>query len=332
MAKNTLPVDFKDDIMNSSMGGKRRYRMINNSDGTISLEDVTKYDQVGSNFGASQMNATNEAVNAAADAGKIIDDIDAINNVTQEGYIAGARALKQVNNSLTASDNLKFQFATDGEGRYGYLGADDSFIPFKSGGDSIILASNGVTSYTFDRDYDKVYVFVTNGQAQNYASGLSKPTCTSSEISITEISKLLYTSNVNGIVLYELSNVKAGQSASFSYQKHMLMIDGLNLNFELIASIAGQVNITTDKDYKYVVAVTSLSSVQNAVTSTFTATSSDEVGIIARNLANYATGNANRTSIKMLVDLKKNSTINIKNSGNGSVTDNRYANIVIGLY
>ena len=100
MAKNTLPVDFKDDIMNNAMGGKRRYRVINNSDGTISLEDATTYDQVGSNFGAGQMNATNEAVNAAADAGKIIDDIEVIRNVTKEGYVAGALALKQVDNSL----------------------------------------------------------------------------------------------------------------------------------------------------------------------------------------------------------------------------------------
>ena len=35
-----------------------------------------------------------------------------------------------INNSLTASDNSQFQFVTDGEGNYGYLGADDSFIPF----------------------------------------------------------------------------------------------------------------------------------------------------------------------------------------------------------
>ena len=41
-------------------------------------------------------------------------------------------AIDKVNESLVASDNLKFRFATDGEGNYGYLGADDSFIPFKS--------------------------------------------------------------------------------------------------------------------------------------------------------------------------------------------------------
>ena len=41
-------------------------------------------------------------------------------------------ALDEVTDSLTASDNLKFQFATDGEGNYGYLKGDDTFVPFKS--------------------------------------------------------------------------------------------------------------------------------------------------------------------------------------------------------
>lgn len=100
MAKSTLPTNFKDDILNSSMGGKRRYKLINNSDGTVSLEDASAYDQVGSEYGASQVNAANAAVNASADAGKIVDDIDNIGAITQKGYIAGALALKQVNDSL----------------------------------------------------------------------------------------------------------------------------------------------------------------------------------------------------------------------------------------
>lgn len=65
MAKSTLPENFKDDVLATSMGGKRRYRLIHNSDGTVSLEDATTYTQVGSNFGASQVNATNAAVNAS---------------------------------------------------------------------------------------------------------------------------------------------------------------------------------------------------------------------------------------------------------------------------
>lgn len=100
MAKNTLPVNYKDDILNSTMDGKRRYRMITNSDGTVSFEDVTTYDQVGSNFGAAQLNAANTAVNASADSNKIIDDLSTIAANTQEGYMAGALAVKELNQSL----------------------------------------------------------------------------------------------------------------------------------------------------------------------------------------------------------------------------------------
>lgn len=128
MAKATLATNFKDDILNSSMGSKRRYNLIQNSDGTVSLEDVSTYNQVGSEYGASQVNATNNAVNASADAGKIIDDVDDINAVTKEGYIAGALALKEVNSSLNG-----LSFVQDEDGNWGYKVGADAVVPFKSG-------------------------------------------------------------------------------------------------------------------------------------------------------------------------------------------------------
>ena len=100
MAKQTLPVDFQDDLLNVSMGEKRRYRMINNSDGTVSLEDVTVYDRIGSNFGAGQINATNQAVNESFDKNKLIRDLDTINALTEEGYAVDALSVKQITNSL----------------------------------------------------------------------------------------------------------------------------------------------------------------------------------------------------------------------------------------
>lgn len=100
MAKANLPVNFKDDILKENMNGKRRFNMIQNSDGTVSFEDVTDYAQVGSTFGAAQINATNTAVNNAADASKIIDSLDTIKANTQSGYIAGALAVKALNSNL----------------------------------------------------------------------------------------------------------------------------------------------------------------------------------------------------------------------------------------
>lgn len=102
MAKANLPVNFKDDILKENMNGKRRFKMIQNGDGTVSFDDVTEYTQVGSTFGAAQINATNEAVNNAADASKIIDSLETIKANTQSGYIAGALAVKKLNSNLDA--------------------------------------------------------------------------------------------------------------------------------------------------------------------------------------------------------------------------------------
>lgn len=116
MAKANLPVNFKDDILKENMNGKRRFNMIQNSDGTVSFDDVTDYTQVGSTFGAAQINATNTAVNNAADASKIIDSLETIKANTQSGYIAGALAVKALSSNLKS---LKIvQFETGGNGDY----------------------------------------------------------------------------------------------------------------------------------------------------------------------------------------------------------------------
>lgn len=43
--------------------GSRRYRLIQNEDGTYNLPDATTYTQEGDKFGANDINTTNEAVN-----------------------------------------------------------------------------------------------------------------------------------------------------------------------------------------------------------------------------------------------------------------------------
>lgn len=102
MAKTTLPTNYKDDILNSSMGGKRRYKQTTNADGTVSLEDVSTYDQVGSNFGASQLNAISKAVNESADSSKIISDPDTASATTEQGYIADVQLFNHLNDSLNS--------------------------------------------------------------------------------------------------------------------------------------------------------------------------------------------------------------------------------------
>ena len=103
MAKQTLPVNFKDDILASSMGGKRRYILTDNGDGTYSLDDATDYTQTGSDFGAGQINATNQAVNESCDKADVIDDLDDIMANQADGKIAGAKAVATLNANLSSN-------------------------------------------------------------------------------------------------------------------------------------------------------------------------------------------------------------------------------------
>lgn len=103
MAKQTLPVDFKDDVLNASMDGKRRYRLLLQEDGTYVLEDVTDYDTVGSTFGAAQINQTNQAVNQSADKGDVLGTLSQVKSNSDAKKIASANSLKE----LAVASNLK---------------------------------------------------------------------------------------------------------------------------------------------------------------------------------------------------------------------------------
>ena len=55
----SLKTDYKDDMYE-----RRKFRMENNSDGTVSLIDATSYTQEGTPFGANDVNAITKSVNA----------------------------------------------------------------------------------------------------------------------------------------------------------------------------------------------------------------------------------------------------------------------------
>lgn len=59
----SLKTDYKDAIPPST--GRVYRHTYNTTDGTMTLEDVTEYEQVGDAFGAADINAVNEVANAA---------------------------------------------------------------------------------------------------------------------------------------------------------------------------------------------------------------------------------------------------------------------------
>ena len=187
MAKEILPVNFKDDIMSEAMEGRRRYRMIQNPDGTVSFEDTTEYDQVGSQFGQGQINKTNQAVNESLDKGRVIDNINDIASNSEAGYVMGALAGKELNQNLVGlnSDLGGYKFSITPDGKPGYItpGGADTVIPFSKEQEiSRIIQKSSIdsaydydhtASFTIDKQFLKA-IYITaqllNGDANTSSS------------------------------------------------------------------------------------------------------------------------------------------------------------------
>ncbi len=129
MAKQVLPTNFMDDILNESMNGKRRWIITQNDDGTYTFEDATTYDQLGNTFGQAQVNEMNKAINESVDQARVIDDYKTLAAVNQNGFVPGAKPVAQL-----ISDLGGLVFAQDADGNWGYkAGGADTVIPFKNG-------------------------------------------------------------------------------------------------------------------------------------------------------------------------------------------------------
>ena len=153
MSIPNLPVNFKDDILAAS-NPKRKYQQTFNSDGSVSLEDVTVYTQQGSGFGASQVNQTNGAINNIYN--ERILDLDELELVTEPGFFVDAKAVKESYDEL----NSKIPFGGQAIARNGAIGANvvhanvtfDSPMKNADYRAVAILVSGGLNDY--DANYD----------------------------------------------------------------------------------------------------------------------------------------------------------------------------------
>ena len=99
MAINKLPVNFQDDIIDTSVTDKRRYNFIENSDGTKSLEDVTTYLQIGTDYGAKEINEQNQAIN------DLIDSNSNVVKAVEKDFVLQKRTLSFIGTTCNIEDS-----------------------------------------------------------------------------------------------------------------------------------------------------------------------------------------------------------------------------------
>lgn len=105
-----LRVNYKNDLFD----GSRKYRMTTNTDGTISLEDVTEYTQQGDNFGADDINTTNTAVNNLQEDFENSQEGTGWQNCILKNGIKGALKIKKVGEMLMLKGTINNLTTTTG--------------------------------------------------------------------------------------------------------------------------------------------------------------------------------------------------------------------------
>lgn len=96
-----LPTNYVDDILASS-NTRRKYQQTDNSDGTKSFTDVTVYSQEGTNFGANDINKTNDAINKIYS--QRILTLDELALVTETGFFVDAQAVAELYGNLSKNN------------------------------------------------------------------------------------------------------------------------------------------------------------------------------------------------------------------------------------
>lgn len=91
-----LKTNYVDDVLDTTKNQLRKYQQIQNDDGTVSFVDVTEYTQVGTSFGAKDINDTNAAINDVN--GKLSTE----HTILYSNYFAA-----NVTNNITLNDDFK---------------------------------------------------------------------------------------------------------------------------------------------------------------------------------------------------------------------------------
>ena len=112
MAYTPLSTDFKDQIL-SDINTQRKYKQTVNEDSTVSLQDMTAYDQEGSTYSAKDINEERKAINDIY-ANKVVS-LDEASLVTEPGFFCDALVINEINKSLSNKYRYKFSTYLDAE-------------------------------------------------------------------------------------------------------------------------------------------------------------------------------------------------------------------------
>lgn len=152
---------LRENYKNDKFAGRRRYDLLHNDDGTVSLDDVTVYAEEGDIFGAADINKTNAAINIHTKElneirGTIIVQLSATAWGSNKPYRQEVPAV-----GITANDTPIVSVSLEG-----VTSADDIKAQTKAFGcvDRVISNDGSVAFYCYDKQPSVDFKAVLKGR------------------------------------------------------------------------------------------------------------------------------------------------------------------------
>lgn len=165
-----LSTDFKDDIL-ASQNSKRKYTQVNNSDGTVSFQDSTAYSQVGSSYGAKEVNEEREAINNIY-ANKLVT-LDEIDLVTEPGFFVDAQVVKELNSKTSYNfDSLSWTNPTYHITKKSGIIHIDYHCVVSGGAPGISFLVAKLPSSIYPKNTIKSQAWTANGSSQRHGASI----------------------------------------------------------------------------------------------------------------------------------------------------------------
>ena len=174
-----LSTDYKDDILDTEINTKRRYRMTTNADGTVSFTDETSYAQTGTQYGAKDVNEErtmiNELLQSVASLKTYFDSkLDELKTTMKNEMFPVGTIIKTVRN-VNPSTYLEGTWVAWGTGRVP-VGVDPSQTEFntveKTGGaKTVTLTVKQIPSHQHSYTSGDIYIGEGNTEDGSFYGG-----------------------------------------------------------------------------------------------------------------------------------------------------------------
>ena len=162
-----LSTEFKDDILNTEVNEKRKYRMIYNSDGTVSFEDVTVYSQTGTAYGAKEVIEEREKINELLD---ILFPIGIVITLSTDDPVF------QQKTPMDLGYPGQWEPFADGRCIMGYKKGDSDFaFGYEGGSKTVTLNVNQIPSHSHSYTVPDYTYYVGEGNTGEGAHDMNEP-------------------------------------------------------------------------------------------------------------------------------------------------------------